>query len=77
MLYFSSGSKENNDSDRVFPIYYHAFASKGNVDFREHGFLVTTAEIIIKKYKPAAKKDEDDTLELFIPFHNIYKVTNR
>lgn len=75
MLYFSSGSKENNDSDRVFPIYYHAFGAKNNLNFEEHGFLVTTAEIIIKKYKSANKQDESDTLELFIPFNNIYKVT--
>ena len=75
MLYFSSGSKENNDSDRVFPIYYHAFGAKNNLNFEEHGFLVTTAEIIIKKYKSANKQDESDTLELFIPFYNIYKVT--
>lgn len=75
MLYFSSGSKENNDSDKVFPIYYHAFGAKNSLNFEEHGFLVTTAEIIIKKYKSANKQDESDTLELFIPFYNIYKVT--
>lgn len=74
MMYFSSGSTENNDSDQVFPIYYHAYGSKKSVNFEEHGFLVTTAEIIIKKYKLSDKKDGNDTLELFIPFHNIYKV---
>ena len=77
MLYFTSGSKEHNDSDRVFPIYYHAFGSKKSVNFEEHGFLVTTAEIIIKKYKPALKQDGNDTLELFIPFYNIYKVIRK
>lgn len=77
MLYFTSGSKEHNDSDRVFPIYYHAFGSKKSVNLEEHGFLVTTAEIIIKKYKPALKQDENDTLELFIPFYNIYKVIRK
>lgn len=74
MIYFTSGSTENNDSDRVFPIYYHAYGSKKSVNFEEHGFLVTTAEIIVKKYKLSDKKDGNDTLELFIPFHNIYKV---
>lgn len=42
--------------------------SKKSVNFEEHGFLVTTAEIIIKKYKPTLKQDGNDTLELFIPF---------
>ena len=74
MLYFISGCKEENDSDCVFPIYYHAFGAKNSVNFEEHGFLVTTAEIIIKKYKPSSKQDGNDTLELFIPFNNIYKV---
>ena len=64
MLYFASGSKEHNDSDRVFPIYYHAFCSKKSVNLEEHGFLVTTAEIIIKKYKPALKQDGNNTKKM-------------
>lgn len=71
--YFSSGSIVDVDTDEIFTILFDAEPNKDEVTFQEYGYLITTAEIIIKKRIKNDKK-EFITGEQYIPFDGIYKV---
>ncbi|ODJ52374.1 hypothetical protein BFR40_05820 [Brochothrix thermosphacta] len=73
---FSGESEYSLENEGCYPIFYHAKPADNEMKFEEYGYLVTTAEIIIKS-QHKTKDKEISMIRMSIPFENIYSVSKK
>lgn len=77
--YFSMGFTEKVISDDNYPLLFHPYVDKKEMNFQEYGYLFTTSELIVKKknQKKRKKENEPEIFEYIIPYYGLYKIIQK